>query len=474
MRRTKIVCTLGPTSGNREQIEELVKRGMNVARINLSHGEREQHKKTVSLLKEINKDIVKKGLAHSPIAILLDTKGAEVRTSVVETPIEIHRGDEVIFSSKPVSNANGKVVIVDHDGFSKDVKDAEYILIDNGKIFFDIVSIEKDGTVKAKARQEGSIGSRRHVNLPGANLDMPSITEKDWDDIAFGAEEDVDFIALSFVRKASEVKEIRAFLKKKKSGVQLISKIETRQAVKDIEAIVEASDGIMVARGDLGAEVPFETVPVIQDDIVARCLDAGKPVIVATDMLDSMIEQPMPTRAEVTDIAHAATTGTDATMLSGETANGKFPLESIEAMVRVLCATEEHIASMKNPPAGSVHSDREAQAFSAVSLAASSGVSAIIVLTRGGRTGRDIAKFRSQLPVIAFTPEESVQHSLQLCYGVLPLQIAFDTDPEKTVLAALQKTKDLGLAKKGESVVLISDAKAHEQSVSTIQTRIIP
>jgi pyruvate kinase len=470
MKRTKIICTLGPACNTEEQILQLIRGGMNVARINLSHGEWAQHQETILKLKRINESLAAEGSA--PVAIMLDTKGAEVRTGVVQQPIRIAKGEEVIFAHVPVKG-DKTVITVDHPGFAKDVVQAESILIDNGKMTFELVRVEKNGAVVAKSLDDGEIGSRRHVNLPGANLDLPSLTEKDWEDITLGTAESIDFIALSFIREAKEVDEVREYLKKRGTSAGLIAKIETRQAVDNMEAIIEASDGIMVARGDLGAEVPFERIPVIEDQLVALSREAGKPVIVATHMLESMIDNPMPTRAEVIDIAHAATIATDSTMLSGETASGKYPLGSLDAMVRVLRATEDHlqkIAPMRDAPA---RTEREARAKAAVTLAISTEASALIVITRGGRTARDVCRFRPAMPVIAFTPKEEVQRSLQLSYGVTPVRIDFSDDPEATVEAALAAAKKAGHVQSGDRCVLVSDAKAHGSSVCTIQVRAI-
>ncbi|MBI1812905.1 pyruvate kinase, partial [Candidatus Peregrinibacteria bacterium] len=313
MRRTKIVCTLGPATKTKEQISDLADAGMDIARLNMAHGTLEEHRATIRILNELNVERAKSKTYKHCIGILVDIRGAEVRTEDVKQPLVIHRGEEVVFSFLPRPEEKRQVIQVNHKGFVNDVKGVERILLDNGELTFDLLSIEANGTVIARAREDGKIGSRRHVNLPGADLDLPSITEQDWEDIAFAAQERVDFLGLSFIRKASEVEEARAFLKSKKSAVHLIAKIETRQGVDNIEEIIAASDGIMVARGDLGAEVPFESVPVIQDDIVMHCRAAGKPVIVATQMLESMIQLPMPTRAEVTDMAHAVMTGTDST-----------------------------------------------------------------------------------------------------------------------------------------------------------------
>lgn len=472
MRYTKIVCTLGPASMSKDQIRSLAKGGMNVARLNLSHGKLEQHGKTIRTLEEINAELRNSnGVDSACIGILLDTQGPEIRTGDVAKPIAIQKGDEVVFSPHTCPEEKRPVIIILHDKFPQDAEHAERILIDNGELVFDFIKILPHGGVLARSRDTGAIGSRRHVNLPGATLSMPSFLDKDWEDMAFAAKEQVDFLALSFIRTAKDIEVARAFLSERKSTIQIIAKIETRQAVENIEEIIAASDGIMVARGDLGAEVPFERVPVIQDQIVALCKSAGKPVIVATHMLESMIHQPMPTRAEVTDIAHAAATATDATMLSGETASGQHPLEALDAMVRVLRETERHIGEQTHMEMTGTHTEREARAEAAVTLAISIEAKALVVMTRSGRSARDVCKFRPHLPVIAFTPDARVQRTLQLSFGVLPVLIDFDDDPEKTVVTALQAAIKAGLLKAGDQIVLVSDTKAHDRTINTIQIR---
>ncbi len=450
----------------------LADKGMCVARMNFSHGNHETHAKVLAEIRAANEEL-KKRKEPSCIAILLDTKGPEVRTGDVASPLVVKRGDEVIFSSTPIKDAKLPVIEVMHDKFSDDVRHAKTILVDNGESSFEVVSIEKNGSVIAKANDDASIGSRRHVNLPGVNLSMPSITQKDWEDIAFGVENNVDFVALSFVRTSQEIEEVRGFIKSKGAGTQVIAKIETLLATENIESIVAASDGVMVARGDLGAEVPFERVPVLQDRIVNLCKASGKPVIVATHMLESMISKPMPTRAEVTDIAHAATTGTDATMLSGETASGKYPLGALDAMARVLEETEQHVFATSKMEEQPIADEREARAEAAVKLAASINAKAVVVITRSGMTALDVVKFRPRIPVLAFTPFETVQHQLNLSYGTKPFVIEYSEDPESTVATALKLAQSAGLLERGDRIVLVSDTKAHELIVNTVQVRFI-
>jgi len=467
-RLTKIVCTLGPACDSKDKLLELANTGMNVARINVSHGSREDHIRILNTINELND---KHGCC---IASLIDTRGAEIRTGDVQDPIEIKAGEEVIFAPTTLKDLpdDKQIIFVGYDGFSSDVQETNQILIDNGEMSFEIVTTNKDGSVLGRAKQEGSIGSRRHINLPGADIDLPSVTDKDWDDIEFAADNGVDFVALSFIRNADEINEVRALLNKKKSPMQIITKVENQKAVQNLSEIVDASDGLMVARGDLGAEVPFEHLPVIQDDIVYRCRDAGKPVIVATHMLESMTEHPIPTRAEVTDVAHAATEFTDATMLSGETASGKHPPLAVSAMDRILRATETHLSRFPSDQNMAIHGDSDARAHSAVSLARSSNASAIVVITSTGQAARRVSKFRPPVPIVTLTSKEQIQRKLQILYGVFPLVIEF-SQAEETVVRGIEAAKTAGLLSTGDRVVVISDIQTKKDPVTSIQMRTV-
>ena len=466
MRLTKIVCTLGPASSTPEMIHALSQSGMNIARINFSHGTQEGHRKTIHTVKEVNE---KHGLS---IALMLDTKGPEIRTGDVEQPIALTKGQEVVFSPTPVAGETRPVILVNYPEFAEDTKQAEQLLLDNGTLPFEIISIEGDKVI-ARALDDGKIGSRRHINLPGAHVSLPSITEKDWSDLALGVEEEMDLVALSFIRTAKEVEEVAAFLRSKGSSMKIMSKIETRESVENIDAIIAASDSIMVARGDLGAELPFQKIPAIQDMIVDKCRRAGKPVLVATQMLESMIEHPMPTRAEVTDIAHAAITRTDATMLSGETAMGQHPLASVRAMHTTLEETESHLPENAEGDACK-QDERSALAHAAVSMAPSVRATCIVVLTRSGKTAEAVSRLRPGIPTIACTELPAVQRSLQLCFGIQPFLIAFDNDPEITAERALALVAEAGFAKKGDNVILVTDARITAGSARSVHVRSIP
>ena len=464
LRRTKIICTIGPACWDEATLTQLGQQGMNVARLNFSHGKREKHQKIIEALHTYNE----KHTQH--VAIMLDTQGAEIRTGDVQDPISIAKGDEVLFSSTATSaTENGRTVIeVSYDHFAKDVIETDTILIDNGELSFDILSIEEDGTVIGRAREDGTIGTRRHINLPGADIDLPSITEKDWEDLAYGAEHNLDFLALSFIRNAEEVRAVRNMIEEKGSSSNIVSKIETQKGVENIREIIDVSDAIMVARGDLGSDMPFENLPAVQDEIVIRCRDAGKPVIIATHMLESMKEHPVPTRAEVTDTAHAVATGSDATMLSGETASGKLPLQSLEAMVRIHTATEKYLMKLETRYETRFKDSEEEEMDSAVELAEKKEVDAILLLTDTGRTAKHVSKFRTPIPIIALTPNQVVQRSLLLSYGVYPLTTpVYEGDDTKTMQEGIENAIDCGLLQKGQTILALKD-RANKPEIMTL------
>lgn len=462
MRLTKIICTLGPATNHEEGIRTLAKNGMNIARMNFSHGSHETHSAVVASIKKVNE---KEGLN---VGLLLDTKGAEIRTGDRPEPLVVSEGDTVVFSHK-ITKDKHPVIAVSYPEFWKDAKEARFILIDSGELIFDIVKIEKDRVI-AKSRGNASIGSRRHINLPGADVTLPSLAAKDWEDIKLGCKLKLDYIALSFIRTAKELKEVRAFVKKHgHPDIKLISKIENEVGVKNIDEIIEASDGVMIARGDLGAEIPLETLPIVQDDIVRRCKAAGKPVIMATQMLESMMKNPMPTRAEVTDVAHAAMVGVDSTMLSGETAAGNNPYEALKTMSRILEETEKHLTF--NVPACGSNSSYDAHAAAAVSMAKALEVPAILLFTHSGATAHAVSKLHPTVPVIAFTDTAEVARQMQILFGVHPIVMPFSSAPEKTVAAAFKKIKGQFGLKAGSTIVLLSTVLENGQRVHTVQSR---
>ena len=468
MRLTKIVCTLGPATNTPENILKMMQGGMNVARINFSHGDHETHSTTMRTVKKIAEE------NGYDIPLMLDTKGPEIRTGDVAEPIPVKKGEQVLFSFDKGAAYDGTIIHVNYPEFGKDVENAEAIIVDNGDMTFTLVKKNKDGSVVLKAEQDGLIGNRRHVNLPGANVSLPSITEKDWKDLEFGVQEQMDFIALSFVRSAADIQEVRAFLKKKKSSMQIIAKIENRQSVDNIAEIIDASDGIMIARGDLGAELPFQKIPAIQDMIVRMCRTSGKHIIVATQMLESMIKNPMPTRAEVTDVAHAALTGTDATMLSGESAAGKYPLAAVDAMSSILEETESRMhgeCGCNCCDCGHAHDDSAVRAEAAVTMARSAGAKAIVILCNSGKTAELMSGYRPGVPVFAVSDSPSLRRRLQIRYGITPVAITMESDSELNIDRALATLKKEEHAKKGDRVVVVARTQLRSGPLVTVHLR---
>jgi len=411
MRLTKMVCTLGPTSNSPEGIRALAKAGMNVARLNFSHGTVQSQQEVLQRVKAVNAE------GEFTLGILLDTKGAEIRTGEVTEPIIVVPGQEVLFSFDEIANPDLTVIRVNYKEFSQDVKKAECILVDNGETIFDVIEVRADGAVHAKSRDNGKIGSRRHINLPGADVSLPSLMPTDWEAIEMGCKEDADFVALSFIRRGDEIPEVREFIKKHGGTMKIITKVETRQSVEDIEAVIRESDGIMVARGDLGAEMPFEKIPRVQNDIVDRCIKAGKPVIVATHMLESMIQNPIPTRAEVTDVFHAAETYADSTMLSGESANGKYPFKSAESMAKILVeaeSTKQRGSIVERAPH---HSD----AMRIINEAKADDVEAIVISSETEELPAAISALRPNMPIVVCSGNAKILRMLQLRFAIYPV-----------------------------------------------------
>ena len=450
MRKTKIICTLGPSTDKDGVLEKLVKEGMNVARFNFSHGLHDEQKGRIDSLKEIRTRLGK------PVAALLDTKGPEIRIREFENgKITLKAGQEFTLTAEEIVG-NENIVSVTYKELYKDVKPGNSILIDDGLIGLEVKKI-KGQDIICKVINGGVLGNKKGVNLPGVEVNMPFISPKDHDDILFGIKEGYDFIAASFTRTAADVKEIRDILEKNGGQeIKIIAKIENQQGVDNIDSIIEAADGIMIARGDMGVEIPLEDVPVIQKDIISKVYTAGKQVITATQMLDSMIKNPRPTRAETTDVANAIYQGTSAIMLSGETAAGKYPLEALKMMVEIAQTTEPHLnyedyTHNRNMCGESRVSS--AVGLAAVQTARDLKAKAIVTPTFGGRTAILISNFRPEAPIYAVTPNDTILHRLQLVWGVTPLKGYEKDSTEHIISQAMSVVRRKRLAKKGDLIV---------------------
>ncbi len=464
-RLTKIICTLGPASGSSEMIEQLARAGMNVARLNFSHGNHESHLLSINRIRSLNRKL------NHPVAILLDLQGPEIRTGERSSSMILKVGEELSVTPVPSENPEEKSIHVNYRDMIKQLKKGDRITVDNGMISLEVLEI-REHDLLCKVRDGGTLGSRKHINLPGVRVNLPSITDKDKVDIKFGIENDVDFIALSFVRNAEAVLDARRVIEETGGHhARIISKIENREGVDNFDAILAVSDAIMIARGDLGVEVEYFELPVIQREITRKCALAGKPVIVATHLLESMIQSPHPTRAEVTDVANAVYEEADAIMLSGETATGQYPVRCVEVLDKIARRIEKergHDFYAARKP----NDVREELARSACRIADSLGAAAIVVMTRRGLLGQLVSSFRPNTAVIyAFTNMSTVRRKLWLSRSVVPFKMDFSSDPEKTVVAAFERLRIRNRLLPGDQVVIVSDVPAGDQTVTAVQVR---
>ncbi|AIQ12184.1 pyruvate kinase [Paenibacillus durus] len=451
MRKSKIVCTIGPASESLENLKKLILAGMNVARLNFSHGDFEEHGARIKNIRLACKEL------NKTVAILLDTKGPEIRTGKLEVePIELVQDEYLTLTTEEILGDKNRISVTYSD-LPKDVQVGSTILIDDGLIGLTVVDVQ--GTeIKTRIVNGGTIKSKKGVNVPGVAISLPGITEKDTNDIIFGIEQDIDFIAASFVRKASDVKEIRDLLAKHNaSHIQIISKIENQQGVDNLDEILAVSDGLMVARGDLGVEIPAEDVPLAQKLMIQKCNIAGKPVITATQMLDSMQRNPRPTRAEASDVANAIFDGTDAIMLSGETAAGKYPVESVQTMSRIAEKAESalnHREIFLKQQIAQETTVTEAISQSVAISALDLSAKAIISSTVSGHTARVVSKYRPVSPIIAVTTQERTMRQLALVWGVTPVKGSPASSTDELLETAVQGGKDSGVVKAGDLVVI--------------------
>ncbi|OUM96133.1 MAG: pyruvate kinase [Thermobacillus sp. ZCTH02-B1] len=451
MRKTKIVCTIGPASESLEMTRQLIEAGMNVARLNFSHGDYEEHGNRIRNIRQASRELGK------TVAILLDTKGPEIRLGkLAEEPIELVAGEFVTLTTEDILGDRHRIPVT-YRGLPRDVKPGDTILLDDGLIGLKVVEV-RDTEIRCEIQNSGPIKSKKGVNVPGVAISLPGITEKDANDILFGIEQGIDFIAASFVRRASDVLEIRELLERHNaSHIQIIAKIENRQGVDNLDEILEVADGLMVARGDLGVEIPVEEVPLVQKMMIEKCNRAGKPVITATQMLDSMQRNPRPTRAEASDVANAIFDGTDAIMLSGETAAGKYPVESVRTMARIAERAEaalEYREIFLRRASGQQTTVTEAISQAVANSALDLDADAIITSTESGYTARMVSKYRPKAPIIAVTPSEHVMRTLQLVWGVIPVLGRPAKTTDEMFEIAVNGAVRSGFVKLGDTVVI--------------------
>lgn len=463
MKKTKIVSTLGPASNDVETIASLIEAGANVFRFNFSHGDHEEQAGRMALVREAEK---KTGKA---VGFLLDTKGAEIRTTEQGTEngkIDFEIGDIVRISMDGELKGSKEKVAVTYPGLFDDTHVGGHVLFDDGLI--DMKITEKDEANRelvTVVENAGRLGSKKGVNAPGVSINLPGITEKDADDIRFGLDNEINFIAASFVRKAQDVLDIRAILKEKNmEHVQIFSKIESQEGIDNVDEIIEVSDGIMVARGDMGVEIPAENVPLVQKRIIKKCNAVGKAVITATQMLDSMQDNPRPTRAEASDVANAVFDGTDATMLSGESANGKYPVQAVETMARIDMKAEEVLSEMGTFKINEFDTSdvTEAVASSVAKTAHNLGAKLIVAATESGYTARKISKYRPEADILAITFDERTRRSLMVNWGVYPTVSERPADTDKMFELAAEKALELGMAQKGDTIIIVAGVPVGE------------
>ena len=450
-RKTKIICTLGPASESEQMIRELMLAGMNVARLNFSHGTHEEQKGKIELVKKVREEL------KLPVAMLLDTKGPEIRTRDVESgKIELKKGQSFVLTTEEVLGNEGIVSITYRD-LVKDVEVGDAILIDDGLIELRVNQVtEKD--IYCTVKNGGFISNKKGINVPGVNLNMPFISEKDYDDIIFGIEEGFDFIAASFTRSAEDILEIRKILDERNCDhIKIIAKIENLQGVENIDEILRVSDGIMIARGDMGVEIPLEEVPVIQKKLILKSLEIGKPVITATQMLDSMMKNPRPTRAETSDVSNAIYQGTGAIMLSGETASGQYPVEALKTMDRIAIRTEEDIDYDYRFKRRSIMDKPDitnAVSHATCTTAADLKAAAIITVSKSGRTVGMISRYRPSCTIIGCCMDDYVCRQLNLYWGVEPLLLEREDNAETLFNRAVEAAEQAKLVMRGDLTVL--------------------
>ncbi|WP_067842932.1 pyruvate kinase [Amphibacillus sediminis] len=468
MRRTKIVCTIGPASESVEQLTDLIEAGMNVARLNFSHGDFEEHGQRIKNIREASAKLGK------TVAILLDTKGPEIRTGTMKDgQVDIVKGQYINISMDETVLGTSEKFAVTYPQLIEDVQVGSKILLDDGLIELEVVEIINDvKELKTKALNSGVLKNKKGVNVPNVSVNLPGMTEKDASDILFGIEQGVDFVAPSFIRRAADVLMIREHLDNNGGkDINIIPKIENQEGVDNLDAIIQVSDGLMVARGDLGVEIPPEDVPVVQKEMIQKCNIAGKPVITATQMLDSMQRNPRPTRAEASDVANAIFDGTDAIMLSGETAAGDYPVEAVKTMHRIALKTEsaldhKNILAIRSKSSEMTMTDAISQSVNHTAM--NLDVDAILTPTVSGHTARMISKYRPKAPIIAVTFDEKVSRRLSLVWGVRAIlgQFAYTTD--EVLDLAIERGLSTNCFKRGDRVIITAGVPVGERGTTNL------
>ena len=462
-RNTKIIATIGPATESRERLAELILAGVDVLRLNMAHGSGEWVTSLIERVREVSWEVGRQ------VAIMMDVKGPEIRTGPVDEPFDLKVGESFSFHTVEVP-VGVKGVMVNYAGLPHDISVGATVLVDSGLIRLQVLE-KSEIHVQCRVITPGKLGSRRHINLPGVDVNLPSMTAKDEQDIRVGVAAGMDFVALSFVRKAEDILALRAFLDSLGSSARIIAKIEDQTGLRNLEEIVRATDAVMVARGDLGIEIDYHTLPLVQARIVDLCLTEGKPVIIATHLLESMILAPMPTRAEISDVSNAVRERADAVMLSGETTTGLYPLECVDVMKNIIRSTEP-AERRKINDAIKPAEPKAKMLRSAAVLAQELGRSGVIVFTRSGFLAYTLAALRPiGVPIYAFTDNDALFRQMLLPWGVEPFLMEFSEDPEETIQNALAFLKRKDWAKPGDWMAVITNVLAHGKIVDTLQIR---
>jgi pyruvate kinase len=467
--KTKIVATVGPASNSKEMLRALIKEGVDVFRLNFSHGTHEDHLKVILHVRELNKELGTK------ICLLQDLQGPKIRVNEMEPNVIIERGQDLIITTKEVLG-NNKLVSTSYKSLPKDVKVGDMILIDDGKIELKVKEVRTD-EVLTEVVYGGLLKSRKGINLPFTKVSAPSLTEKDLKDLEFGIQNDVDWIALSFVRKAFDIQSMRAIIDSHKSPARIVAKIEKPEALSNIDEIIAETDGVMVARGDLGVEIWMEEVPMVQKMLVEKCNKAGKPVIVATQMMESMIENPRPTRAETNDVANAVMDGADALMLSAETASGKYPLEVIRSMVRTVASVEKnpkiyyHFRSVDKNSPKYIHDNF---VLAACKLAKDVGAKAIVGMTQSGYTAFQSSAYRPNANIFVFTSNESLLNKINLVWGSQAYFYDKTNSTDETIADVESTLKRDGHVKSGDIIIILASMPIQEKArTNTLKINVV-
>lgn len=467
--KTKIVATVGPASNNKEMLRALVREGVDVFRLNFSHGSHEDHLKVIKFVREINYEL------GSQVSLLQDLQGPKIRIQEMEPDVVVERGQQLIITTRQLLG-NSRIVSTSYTSLPRDVKVDDMILIDDGKIELKVKDVSETEVV-TEVIYGGPLKSRKGINLPFSKVSAPSLTEKDLRDLEFGLQNDIDWIALSFVRKASDIHELRAIINRHSAQSRIVAKIEKPEALSNIDDVIAATDAVMVARGDLGVEIWLEEVPMVQKMLVEKCNKAGKPVIVATQMMESMIENPRPTRAETNDVANAVMDGADAVMLSAETAAGKYPVEVIRSMVRTIASVEKNprmYFRFREVSPDSPTSIHDNFVLAACKLAKDIGAKAIVGMTQSGYTAFQSAAYRPNANIFVFTSNKSLLTKMNLVWGATAYHYDKDNSTDETIADVEETLKREGHVSKGDIFIILASMPIHERArTNTLKVNIV-